>query len=58
MAGKYTQSSLYLAVLLAAQRYLVPLVKIGGFVHGGYTDSLIDYNTAVVTFRGNHNTPP
>lgn len=35
-----------------------PAGEMGGFEHGGYTDKLIDNNTALVTFRGNESTSP
>jgi|GEM_PF-2382600 hypothetical protein len=34
-----------------------PAGEFGGFDHGGYTDTRENANTAVVTFRGNSNTP-
>jgi len=34
-----------------------PAGEMGGFEYGGYTDQMINYNTAIVTFRGNSSTP-
>lgn len=33
-----------------------PAGEMGGIEYGGYTDQMINYNTAIVTFRGNSST--